>query len=126
MLAEKLITEAGCDGVYYCVQSGEPNRFKPEEYHKIVRPSDLYVLEHANRFSENNIMHMCGWSGEPNQIKLWQDYPVKVVNWAVFVGGCAAECASIWIFGDPTAGEGQARSKQNAHSSGTGSTQRRV
>ena len=51
LLAEKLITEAGCDGVYYCVQSGEPNRFKPEEYRKIVRPSDLYVLEHANRFS---------------------------------------------------------------------------
>ena len=28
--------------------------------------------------------------------------------------------------GDPTAGKGQARSKQNARSSGTGSTQRRV
>lgn len=91
LLAEKLITEAGCDGVYYCVQSGEPNRFKPEEYHKIVRPSDLYVLEHANRFSENNIMHMCGWSGEPNQIELWQDYPVKVVNWAVFVENMTLE-----------------------------------
>ena len=37
-----------------------------------------------------------------------------------------AECASIWLFGDPTAGKGQARSKQNARSSGTGSTQRRV
>ena len=36
LLAEKLITEAGCDGVYYCVQSGEPNRFKPEEYRKIA------------------------------------------------------------------------------------------
>ena len=71
LLAEKLITEAGCDGVYYCVQSGEPNRFKPEEYRKIVRPSDLYVLEHANRFLkitlcicvdglENRIRLSCG------------------------------------------------------------------
>ena len=41
-------------------------------------------------------------------------------------GRCVAECASIWLFGDPTAGKGQARSKQNARSSGTGSTQRRV
>ena len=26
-LAELLITEAGCDGVYYCVQGGEVDRF---------------------------------------------------------------------------------------------------
>lgn len=87
LLAELLITEAGCDGVYYCVQSGEYDRFTPEEYKAVVRPSDLYVLEHANRFSDNNIMHMCGWAGNRNQLALWQDYPVKVVNWAVFVEG---------------------------------------
>ena len=27
MLAELLITEAGCDGIYYCVQGGEYDRF---------------------------------------------------------------------------------------------------
>lgn len=104
LLSELLITEAGCDGVYYCVQSGEPNRFTPEEYRSIVRPSDLYVLEHANRFSENNIMHMCGWSGEPNQICLWQDYPVKVVNWAVYVEKMTLDEGRLYFGGRTTLG----------------------
>ena len=47
----------------------------------------LYVLEHANRYSDYNIMHCCGWAGAKNNIELWQDYPVKCVNWAVFVEG---------------------------------------
>ena len=91
LLAELLITEAGCDGIYYCVQSGEYDRFLPEEYRRIVRPSDLYVLEHANRFSENNILHMCGWAGARNRLELWKDYPAKVMNWAVFVEGMSLE-----------------------------------
>ena len=56
-----------------------------EEYKEMIAPSDLYVLEHANRFSENNIMHCCGWAGAKNRLSVWQDYPVKCVNWAVFV-----------------------------------------
>lgn len=87
LLAEKLISEAGCDGVYYCVQGGETTRFTPGEYRRFIRPSDLYVLERANRFSDNNILHMCGWAGDRNQLALWQDYPAKVVNWAVHVEG---------------------------------------
>ena len=87
LLCELLITEAGCDGVYYCVQSGEYDRFTKEEYRRIVRPSDLYVLERANRFSDNNIIHLCGWAGNRNDLSLWQDYPAKVVNWAVHVEG---------------------------------------
>ncbi|MBQ6004565.1 MAG: hypothetical protein IJL16_07560, partial [Clostridia bacterium] len=85
LLSQFLIQEAGCDGIYYCVQGGEKDRFTIEEYKEIVAPSDLYVLEHANRYSDYNIMHCCGWAGAKNNIELWQDYPVKCVNWAVFV-----------------------------------------
>lgn len=85
LLAELLITQAGCDGIYYCVQGGEFDRFAPEEYAAVIRPSDLYVIEHANRFSENNIIHMCGWAGNKNRLDSWKDYPAKVVNWAVYV-----------------------------------------
>jgi len=87
LLAELLIEEAGCDGIYYCVQGGEFDRFSQEEYEALITPSDLYVLEHANRYSENNILHMCGWAGNRNNLDLWQDYPAKVFNWAVFVEG---------------------------------------
>ncbi len=91
LLAEKLITEAGCDGIYYCVQGGEYGRFTPDEYRAVITPSDLYVLEHANRFSDNNIIHMCGWAGNRNQLTVWQDYPAKAVNWAVHVEGLDLE-----------------------------------
>lgn len=90
-LCRRLIEEAGCDGVYYCVQGGEASRFSVEQYHQLVTPSDLYVLEHANRYSQNNIMHMCGWAGAPNQLDIWRDYPVKTVNWAVFVEGLSLD-----------------------------------
>ena len=86
-LVELLIEEAGVDGVYYCVQGGELERMTEEEYKKWIRPSDLYVLEHANRFSDYNIMHCCGWAGIKNRLSLWKDYPVKCVNWAVYVEG---------------------------------------
>ena len=85
LLCEKLITEAGIDGVYYCVQGGEKDRFTPEEYRLLITPSDLKVLEHANRFSDTNVLHCCGWAGIPNHLQVWQDYPAKAINWACFV-----------------------------------------
>ena len=85
MLTEMLITKAGCDGVYFCVQGGEYGRLTVDEYREMIRPSDLYVLERANRYSDYNIMHCCGWAGAKNQLELWRDYPSKCVNWAVYV-----------------------------------------
>jgi hypothetical protein len=85
LLSELLITEGGCDGIYYCVQGGEMDRFTYDEYRKWITPSDKYVLEHANRFSTNNILHCCGWAGIKNRLSCWQDYTAKAVNWAVFV-----------------------------------------
>ena len=84
-LSELLITDAGIDGIYYCVQGGEKNRFTPEEYRRLITPTDKRVLEHANRFSDTNVLHCCGWAGIPNHLEVWQDYPAKAVNWACFV-----------------------------------------
>ena len=84
-LSELLMTDAGIDGIYYCVQGGEKNRFTPEEYRRLITPTDKRVLEHANRFSDTNVLHCCGWAGIPNRLENWQDYPAKVINWAVFV-----------------------------------------
>lgn len=84
-LVRLLITEAGCDGIYYCVQNAEQFRFTENEYRRIVRPAELKVLEYANTLSENNILHCCGWAGDRNRIEVWQDYPSAAVNWAVYV-----------------------------------------
>ena len=99
LLAELLITEAGCDGVYYCVQGGEYDRFTPEEYRKTITPSDLYVLEHANRFSENNIIHMCGWAGNRNQLAIWQDYPGKGSKLGCICGRPVSGCRPLFYRG---------------------------
>ncbi len=84
-LCELLIKEAGCDGIYYCVQNAEEFRFTYDQYRALVTPSDLKVLEAANKLSENNMLHCCGWAGDKNRIEVWQDYPAKAINWAVFV-----------------------------------------
>ncbi len=84
-LAELVITEAGCDGIYYCVQNAEEDRFTYEEYRSLVTPAELSVLEHANKFSDNNILHCCGWAGDKNRIEVWKDYPAKAVNWAIYI-----------------------------------------
>lgn len=85
LLGNLLVTEAGCDGVYFCVQGGETSRMSGEEYRRLIAPSDRYVLDRVNRVSDYNIMHCCGWAGEKNRLELWRDYPSKAVNWAVHV-----------------------------------------
>lgn len=85
LLTELLLTEAKIDGVYFCVQGGEKNRFSIEEYKCYIAPSDLKVLGRANRFSDLNVLHCCGWAGIPNNLEVWQDYPAKAINWACFI-----------------------------------------
>ena len=87
LLSELLIAEAGVDGIYYCLQGGEKDRFTVEEYQKYIAPSDLKVLEHANKFSDMNVLHCCGWEGIPNHLENWRTYPAKAVNWACFIEG---------------------------------------
>lgn len=85
VLCELLMTEACCDGVYYCVQGGEKDRMTGDAYRTYITPSDKAVLSHANKFSPYNILHCCGWAGIPNRMENWQDYPAKVINWAVYI-----------------------------------------
>ena len=70
LLSELLVTEAGIDGIYYCVQGGEKNRFTPEYYREHITPTDKKVLEHANKFSTTNVLHCCGWAGIPNNMEI--------------------------------------------------------
>lgn len=84
-MVRRLIAEAGCTGIYYCVQNAEKFRFTANEYRNLVRPAELAILEYANALSEDNILHCCGWAGDENRYEVWQDYPAKAINWAVYV-----------------------------------------
>ena len=84
-LARLVIEKAGCTGIYFCVQGGEKDRFTFDEYRELITPSEMHVLNIANSVSDYNMLHCCGWAGDPNRLEVWQDYPVKAVNWAVFI-----------------------------------------
>lgn len=84
-LVRLLITEAGCDGIYFCVQNAEQKRFTAEEYRKWVTPAELDVLNYANTLSNLNLLHCCGWAGDKNRIEVWKDYPAAAINWAVYI-----------------------------------------
>jgi uroporphyrinogen decarboxylase len=84
-LSRLLIEEGGCAGIYLALQAAEKWRFQVEEYAKFVCPSDLIVLNEANKYSETNIAHLCGWAGDPNNLEDWYDYPARAVNWATCI-----------------------------------------
>jgi uroporphyrinogen-III decarboxylase len=84
-LARQLIEAGGCTGVYIPFQGGEKDRFTFDEYRSLITPSDTKLLDSANKFSDYNIIHLCGWAGVPNNLEVWQDYSSKAVNWAVHI-----------------------------------------
>ena len=83
VLTERIIKEAGADGIYLSVQSIQDARVSAEDYKAFIAPSELAVLEAANAAGGVNILHICGYEGARNDIHLFTDYPAQVINWAV-------------------------------------------
>lgn len=90
-LAQAVIRDGGADGIYLSVQKLQDSQLTGEEYLKYIAPSERKVLEAANELSENNILHICGYQGARNDLKIYADYPAKVFNWAVVVEGVSLE-----------------------------------
>lgn len=84
-MMDAMVKECGLTGIYMPVQGGEVGRFAEGEYEKLITPSDMIMFNAANEISPYTIMHCCGWAGKKNELKLWQHYPCKAVNWSVYV-----------------------------------------
>ena len=84
---EALFAQGCCDGLYFCLHSGERDRMTEKMYRTFIAPPELSVLQCANSFSDQTILHCCGWAGNPNRMTRWQNYPAKAVNWAVHIEG---------------------------------------
>ena len=82
-LTERIIKEAGADGIYLSVQSIQDARVSAEDYKAFIAPSELAVLEAANAAGGVNILHICGYEGARNDVHLFTDYPAQVITWAV-------------------------------------------
>lgn len=86
-LAERVIKEGGCLGIYQSVQGAEKGRMSAEEYKKWIEPSDKIVIDAFNKLSRCNILHMCSWAGNPNHLSYWKHYSAAVKNWGVGIEG---------------------------------------
>jgi uroporphyrinogen decarboxylase len=84
ILIKKLYEETSIDGIYYSVQSVQSKDFDHSKHKELVEPLDLELLDYMNQFSDNVILHVCGYGNYTNDLSWYKDYPVKVFNWAVY------------------------------------------
>lgn len=82
ILVERLLAETDLDGIYLSTQTIQDERVSAEDYQTYIEPSSLTVLEAANRAGGQNILHICGFEGASNDLKLFTHYPAQVFNWA--------------------------------------------
>ena len=81
-----LIEETGVEGFYYCVNN-QNNFFADSFFTTYVAPSEREVLEKANELSDINILHICGYDGLSNDLKLFKDFEAPAFNWDVNAEG---------------------------------------
>lgn len=81
-LIDRVFRQAPPDGIYLSVTNN--GRTIPAElYTEYVSPSERRILKKAREYSENNILHICGWRGRTNILSVYRDYEAQVFNWAV-------------------------------------------
>ncbi len=78
----------GVDGFYHSTQGGERGRLAERGlFDAFVRPFDLAVMREAERTCVFNILHVCDFVGEYDDISRFSDYPGHVVSCPLRVGG---------------------------------------
>ena len=83
-LVKRLFEETSIDGIYYSVQCVQDKSFTKEVHKELVEPLDLEVLNYINTFTDNVMLHICGYGKYTNNLEWYADYPVKVFNWAIY------------------------------------------
>ena len=87
ILARKVISEGGADGIYLSVQSIQDISVGPDLYAEVISPSELAVLNAANSAKGKNILHICGYEGARNNLSVFKNYPAQSINFASAVEG---------------------------------------
>ncbi len=82
ILIEKLFKEVEIDGIYYSVQEVQDERADKDFHEKYVHPTDLMTLETIKRYSDTNILHICGYGEYTNDLELFKKYDLSIINWA--------------------------------------------
>lgn len=87
ILVKRLFTETRLDGIYYCVQNIQSRIYNKTVYDALIKPTELPLLKLANRYSDYNILHICGYAHHKNNLEFYSDYESKAYNWATFTEG---------------------------------------
>jgi uroporphyrinogen decarboxylase len=87
--------EAGADGIFFSVRDDwvDTPENGPGTYDRLVKPSDLRILE-AAQGGTFNMLHVCGQSVD---FRKFGDYPVHAVNWADRYAGPSIASVSDWM-----------------------------
>ncbi|MDR2482380.1 MAG: uroporphyrinogen decarboxylase [Treponema sp.] len=104
VLAGRVITEGGADGVYFSTQDAGDSRLDAALQDAVIRPADYAVLEAAREAGGANMLHVCGYEGHRNDLRRYTDYPVQAVNWAVNVEGVPLGRGKALFGGKPVIG----------------------
>lgn len=72
--------DAGAAGIFLAVEAANDDIMDAEEYQKLVRESDLIVLDAAQNGGHLNILHM---HGNKIHFDLLVSYPVQIINYSV-------------------------------------------
>jgi len=85
VLAEEVIKKGGADGIYLSVTNPDASSLPHDAYRKVVSPSEIRILQAARSFGGHQILHICGYRGQHNDLSVFSEYPADVFNWATHV-----------------------------------------
>ncbi len=96
----------GLDGFYTSTQGGEAARFEDRSiFTNYIRPTDLTVMEEANRSCPFNILHVCDYHLPYDDLTPFKDYPGQIVNASLeLTTGQLTPQQAAQIFGRPFMG----------------------
>ena len=87
----------GVDGFLASTQGGEGFRFKdPTLFKDYVKPYDLTVMNRINEACECNVLHICDYVGDYDDLSPFVDYPGQIVNCSMKVANKMLEPIDIY------------------------------
>ncbi|MBQ8231335.1 MAG: hypothetical protein IJZ34_05350, partial [Lachnospiraceae bacterium] len=90
-LIHAVIEEGGADGIFFSTKNILAEGVSKEQFRTYVTPIEHDMLQEANKLSEYNILHICGFERFKNDLTAYADYPVKAINWPVVVDGVSLQ-----------------------------------
>jgi len=82
----------GADGFLSCTQGAESHRFGNQDIFKeYIKPYDLALFNEVHDYCNFNILHICDYWGDYEDLEAFSDYPGHVVNCSQKLGSSIIE-----------------------------------